>query len=41
MIVLVSRALGPEFGGSIGIIYYAGHIVNGAAFIIGLHFFIC
>lgn len=32
---LISRSLGPELGGSIGIIYFCGQIVSGGLFIVG------
>jgi len=32
---MLSRSLGPEFGGSIGIIFIIANIVNGASFILG------
>lgn len=33
---MISRAIGPEMGGSIGVIFYAGNIVSGGIYIIGL-----
>lgn len=32
---LISRSLGPELGGSIGVIYFCGQIVSGGLFIVG------
>eukprot|EP00817_Percolomonadidae_sp_ATCC50343_P000326 CAMPEP_0117431774 /NCGR_PEP_ID=MMETSP0758-20121206/11317_1 /TAXON_ID=63605 /ORGANISM="Percolomonas cosmopolitus, Strain AE-1 (ATCC 50343)" /LENGTH=934 /DNA_ID=CAMNT_0005221137 /DNA_START=25 /DNA_END=2826 /DNA_ORIENTATION=- len=32
---LISRSLGPEFGGSIGFIFYLGNVAAGAVYVIG------
>ena len=32
---MISRALGPEFGGAVGVLFYTGTTVAGAMYIIG------
>lgn len=32
---MISRALGPEFGGAVGILFYLGFTVAGSMYVIG------
>jgi len=32
---MISRSLGPEFGGAVGILFYLGTTVAGAMYVIG------